>query len=377
MKTADPQVPAAVQTDAETRLQARLLGVVRIVYLLKTVWAVLAALLIGAVLILLAGGNPLEGYSALFRGAFADYWGIGDTLVRMSPLLLAGLAVIIPLRAGLFNIGAEGQIYIGALFATVAALYLPGALPGAVRIVLCIVAGAIGGALWALIPGLLKAYRDTNEIITSLLLSYVAVNLVGALLHMWLIEPGAPYPYSREVPDEVILPIFMPRTQAHIGIMIAWVAALVVAIMFWKTTLGQSIRIVGHNRHAAAYAGLNVRRLTVLSFALGGSMGGLAGVFEVLGLKYRLFDHFSPGYGMQGIIVAFLAALNPIGAIFAAIFLGGLQVGAGAMQRATGIDTTLVAALQGLVVVCVAMGLALRFHPDRWRRRIAAWRSGR
>lgn len=363
--------------DPEAQLQSRLLGLVRIVYLLKTVWAVIAALLIGAIFILLAGGNPLEGYSALFRGAFADYWGIGDTLVRMSPLLLAGLAVIIPLRAGLFNIGAEGQIYIGALFATIAALYLPAVLPGVVRIALCIVAGAVGGAIWAAIPGLLKAYRGTNEIITSLLLSYVAVYMIGAILHAWLIEPGAPYPYSREVPDEVILPIFLPRTQAHAGIMIAWVAALLVAIMFWKTTLGQSIQIVGHNKHAAAYAGLNVKRLTVLSFALGGAMGGLAGVFEVLGLKYRLFDHFSPGYGMQGIIVAFLAALNPIGAIFAAIFLAGLQVGAGSMQRATGIDTTMVAALQGLVVLCVAMGLAFKFHPDRWRRRIAAWRQGR
>lgn len=368
---------AGAPPDAEARLQARLLGFVRVLYLLKTVWAVIGALLLGAIFILLAGGNPLEGYSALFRGAFADYWGIGDTLVRMSPLLLAGLAVIIPLRAGLFNIGAEGQIYIGALFATIAALYLPEFLPGLLRIVLCIAVGALGGAIWAAIPGLLKAYRGTNEIITSLLLSYVAVYMIGAILHAWLIEPGAPYPYSREVPDEVILPIFLPRTQAHAGIMIAWVAALLVAIMFWKTTLGQSIQIVGHNKHAAAYAGLNVKRLTVLSFALGGAMGGLAGVFEVLGLKYRLFDHFSPGYGMQGIIVAFLAALNPIGAIFAAIFLAGLQVGAGSMQRATGIDTTMVAALQGLVVLCVAMGLAFKFHPDRWRRRIAAWRIGR
>lgn len=364
-------------TDAEKRFQERLLGFVRIFYLLKSVWAVIVALLVGAILILLAGGNPLEGYGALFRGAFFDYWGIGDTLLRMSPLLLAGLAVIIPLRAGLFNIGAEGQIYIGALFATVTALYLPIYLPGAVRIVFCVIAGALGGAIWAMIPGLLKAYRGTNEIITSLLLSYVAVNLVGAVLYLWLIEPGAPYPYSREIPEEIILPVFMPRTQAHIGIMLSWAAALIVAVMFWRTTLGQSIQIVGHNRHAAAYAGLNVKRLTVLSFALGGSMGGLAGTLEVLGLRHRLFDHFSPGYGLQGIIVAFLAALNPLAAILAALFLAGLQVGAGSMQRATGIDSTMVAALQGLVILCVAAGLAFKFHPDRWRRRIAVWRRDR
>lgn len=354
---------------------SRLLGVIRVVYMLKTIWAVLIAMLIGAVFILLAGGDPIEGYTALFKGAFADYWGIGDTLVRMSPLLLAGLAVIIPLRAGLFNIGAEGQIYIGALFATIVALYLPDFLPAWFRIILCIMGGALGGALWAMIPGFLKAYRGTNEIITSLLLSYVAIYLIGAVLHAWLIEPGAPYPYSREIDKVLELPIFMPRTQAHIGIMIAWAAAILVAIMLWRTTLGQAIQVVGHNKHASSYAGLSVKKLTVLSFAMGGSMGGLAGTFEVLGLKYRLFDHFSPGYGMQGIIVAFLAALNPIGAIFAAIFLAGLQVGAGSMQRATGIDTTMVAALQGLVVLFVAVGLAFKFHPDRWRRRIAAWRE--
>ena len=337
----------------------------RIAYMLKSVWAILAALVVGAGLVMLAGANPIDTYAALFSGAFFDYYGFGSTLVRMSPLLLAGLAVIVPLRAGLFNIGGEGQIYVGALFGTVAALYLPDALPAPAAIILSILAGALGGALWALIPALLKAYRGVNEIITSLLLSHVAVYAVGVIIHTWLMEPGAPYPYSRELAPDRVLPVFMPQTQAHLGILLSIAAALVLFVVMKRSTLGQSIEIVGHNPVAAIYSGLRVRRLIVTSFLIGGAMAGLAGAFEVIGLKYRLFDHFSPGYGLQGIIVAFLAGLSPLLAIFAALFLAGLQSGAGIMQRAVGVDTTMVEALQGLIVLFVAIGLAFRYRPSR------------
>ncbi|GEO15094.1 ABC transporter permease [Microvirga aerophila] len=370
-----PSVKAQTPSGAEPRAGRVAQSLIKFAFMLKTVWAVLAALILGAFLVQLAGGRPVAAYSALFEGAFADYYGISSTLVRMSPLLLASLAVIIPLRAGLFNIGAEGQIYIGALLSTLVALYLPEVLPSWIHVIACIGAGALGGALWGLIPAALKAYRGTNEIITSLLLSYVAVYTVGAVLHAWLMEPGAPYPYSREIPDALVLPTFLSETEAHIGVLIAVAAALVIAVIFRQTTLGLSIQTVGHNPHAAVYAGLDVKRLTLSSFALGGAMAGLAGAFEVLGLKYRLFDHFSPGYGMQGIIVAFLAALSPLGSIVAAFFLAGLQVGAGAMQRTTGIDTTMVEALQGMIVLFVAIGLAFRYHPERWSRRVAAWQK--
>lgn len=339
--------------------------ILRLAYMLKSVWAILAALVVGAGLVLLAGANPIDTYAALFSGAFLDYYGLGSTLVRMSPLLLAGLAVIVPLRAGLFNIGGEGQIYIGALFGTVAALYLPDFIPAPLAIVLTILAGALGGALWALIPALLRAYRGVNEIITSLLMSHVAIYAVGVIIHSWLMEPGAPYPYSREIAAERALPVFMPQTQAHLGILLSVVAALVLALVMKRSTLGQSIEIVGHNPTVATYSGLGVRRLIVTSFLIGGAMAGLAGTFEVIGLKYRLFDHFSPGYGLQGIIVAFLAGLSPLFAVLAALFLAGLQSGAGIMQRAVGVDTTMVEALQGLIVLFVAIGLAFRYRPGR------------
>ncbi|HMN11952.1 MAG: ABC transporter permease [Rhizobiaceae bacterium] len=328
----------------------------------KGVWAVLAALTVGAFLIILAGANPLDAYVALFNGALFDYYGLASSLVRLCPILLVSLAVIVPLRAGFFNIGGEGQVYIGALCSTLAALYLPTVLPGSIRIVFVILAGGFGGALWALIPAALKVYRGTNEIISSLLLSYVAIYLVGAIIQVYLMEPGAPYPYTREIPSEVTLPLFLPQTEAHIGVIFAVAIALLVSVVLNRTTFGLSIETVGHNPDAAAYAGISIRRTAIIAFLVGGSMAGLAGTFEVIGVKYRLFDHFSPGYGFQGVIVAFLANLDPRLAILAALFLAVLQAGAGSMQRAVGVDTMMVGALQGLVVLFVAVGLSIRYR---------------
>lgn len=336
---------------------------VRWMYALKGLWAVVAALIVGAFLVVLAGANPLEAYAALLRGGLFDYYGFANALVRLCPILLVSLAVIIPLRAGFFNIGGEGQVYVGALFGTVAALYLPQAIPAVIRLVLICLSGAVGGALWALIPAVLKVYRGTNEIITSLLLSYVGANVVGGIIHVYLMEPGAPYPYTREIPFDATLPIFLPRTEAHIGILIAVALALIFGTVMKRSTFGLSVETVGHNPVAAAYAGVSIRQTAISAFVIGGALAGLAGIFEVVGVKYRLFDHFSPGYGFQGAIVAFLAGLNPRTAIFAAMFLAVLQAGAGSMQRAVGVDTMMVGALQGLVVLFVAVGLAFRYRP--------------
>lgn len=334
----------------------------RLLFAFRSVFAVVVALIVGAVLVVLAGGDPASAYYALFSGAFLDYWGIGSTLVRMAPILLAGLAVILPMRAGLFNIGGEGQIYIGALCGTLAALYLPEMLPAWLRIIVIVLAGAVGGGLWALIPAVLKAYKNVNEVISSLLMSYIAVNVVGAIIRSLLMEEGAPFPYSKEVPADVVLPILMPQTQVHAGVAIAVFLALAMSVLLRRTTFGLSVEIVGHSPTVARYAGISIKRMILTSFFVGGAMAGLAGIFDVIGLRYRLFDQFSPGYGLQGIIVAFLADLQPGVAIVTATFLAGLQAGAGSMQRATGLDTTMVEALQGLIVLFVAVGLAFRYR---------------
>jgi simple sugar transport system permease protein len=344
-----------------------MLALIQGVYLLKSVWAILAALLVGSVFIMMAGSDPIEAYAALFEGAFFEYYGFANTLVKMSPLILAGLAVTIPLRAGQFNIGVEGQIYMGALFATFAALFLP-PLPGWLHIMVSSLAGAVGGALWALIPALLKAYYRINEIIVTLLMNYIAINIVSYFVSGPMMAADAPYPYSNEIPEALFLPQIMARTDAHLGVVVGIVLAVVLFFVFQRSTVGFSLATVGRNPHAARYAGMSVERHIVVSFLVAGAMGGLAGTYEVLGLKYRLFHMFSPGYGYDGIVVTFLAGGNPLFVVIAAAFLGGLRSGAGIMQRAVGVDTTVVEAIQGLVVIFVAMGLAFRFERTYWAR---------
>jgi simple sugar transport system permease protein len=335
--------------------------------MLMPVWAVLAALLAGSLLILLAGSNPLDAYAALFGGAFLDYYGLGATLVKVSPLLLAGLAVAVPMRAGLFNIGGEGQIYIGALFSTAAALYLPATTP-VLDISICALAGMVGGGLWAFIAAYLKAYRGINEVITTILLNYIGIYVVSYFVNGPMKEPGAVYPSSPEISMDLWLPIVMPRTDAHLGGAIGLAAALMLYVIYRYTTFGFAAETVGRNQDAARYAGINVPRQIMISLVLGGSLAGLAGGFEVLGLKYRLFSMFSDGYGYDGIVVALLVSANILLVPLAALFMAGLAAGASIMSRAVGVDATVVGAIQGLVVIFVAASVAARFNRAFWTR---------
>jgi len=337
----------------------------RILYATKSVWAILGALIVGAGIILLAGSDPITAYGALFTGAFFEYHGIATTLVKMSPLLLAGLAVILPLRAGLFNIGAEGQIYLGALFATLAALFLP-PMPGWIHIIICSFAGMVGGGLWALIPAYLKAWHNINEVIVTLLMNYIGINLISYVVSGPMMEEGAPYPYSVEIDKSLWLPHILPRTDAHLGVIIGLAIALLLYYVFQRTSFGYSMNAVGRNPTAARYAGMSVRQHIIWSLVLGGALAGLAGTYEVLGLKYRLFHAFSAGYGYDGIVVAFLGGGHPLYAALAALFLGGLRSGANIMQRVVGVPTTVVDSIQGLVVIFVAASLAFRFEQSRW-----------
>lgn len=324
----------------------------------RSVWAVLAALLVGSALIVTAGASPLDAYAALFGGAYFDYYGLASTLVKLSPILLAGLAVAIPLRAGLFNIGAEGQIYLGGLFGAAAALHLP-EMPGWLHVPVAMLAGALGGGLWALIPALLKAYRGVNEVIVTLLMNYIGLNLVSYFAGGPMMEEDAPYPYSPEIPEGLILPSLLPGTDAHVGVAVALILALSAWALLNRTPAGFALATVGHNPVAAAYAGIRVRRQWIVAMVAGGAVAGLAGAFEVLGVKHRLFHLFAGGYGYDGIVVAFLASANPLLVPVAAFFLSGLKAGAAIMQRAIGIEATVVEAIQGLVVIFVAAGLAL------------------
>lgn len=348
--------------------------IVQIAYAGRTIWAVLAALLCGSILFLIAGADPIQAYITLFGEAFFDYFGFGATLVKFSPIVLAGLAVALPLKAGLFNVGAEGQIYVGALFCTIAALFLP-VLHPVIHLPICIAAGALGGALWAFIAGWLKAYRGINEVIVTLLLNYVGINLVSYAAGGPLMEEGAPYPYSPEVPAGLHLAYILPPTDAHAGAVVGLVVALCLALLMRHTTFGFAMSTVGNNPQAARYAGISVERQILYAMSFGGALAGLAGAFEILGVKYRLFHMFSAGYGFDGIVVAFIASANLALIPIAALFLAGLRAGAQLMQRAVGVDSTIVDAIQGLVVMFVAASLAVRFADSRWGRAVAQRRT--
>lgn len=318
--------------------------------------ALLLALTVGGFLILFDGHNPFAAYKVLFFESFLNYWGFSNTLVKASPMLLAGLAVIIPMRAGVFNIGGEGQIYIGGLFGTVFALSAPD-LPAVLGVPLIFLAAAIGGALWAAIPAYLKAYRGTNEVIVTLLMNFVAIHIVSYAVAGPLLAEGAPYPYSNEVAEAYRLPIVMPRSDAHAGFVFGLSLALILYFWLRFTPSGFQLDLVGRNARAAAYAGVDQKKTIIRAMLIGGSLAGMAGAIEVIGLKYRLFHLFSDGYGYDGIVVAFLAALNPIVAPLTALFLAGLSAGAGTMQRAIGVDSSVIEVVEGLVVVFVAAAL--------------------
>ncbi|AFY44817.1 ABC transporter permease [Nostoc sp. PCC 7107] len=325
--------------------------------ILSPLIAIASALIVGAILIIFAGANPITAYTALFQESLANYFGFGNTLTKMTPLLFTSLGVLVALKAGQFNIGGEGQIYLGALGSALIGLYVQG-LPAIIHIPLTLFAGFIFGAVWGWIPGYLKAVRGVNEVITTLLLNYVAVNLVSYLVQNPLKAPAAPSPYSPLIAKSAQLPIILPGSLAHVGIILALMAAIILWVLLEISPLGYQITAVGLNPVAARYAGMSVERTIMLVMALAGGFAGLAGASEVTGLKYRLFEQVSPGYGFDAIAIAFLSRGNIGGVVLTSLFFAALRSGANVMQRSAGVPVTVVYAIQGLTILFIAVSLA-------------------
>lgn len=324
---------------------------------LLPVLATLLALAFGAVLLLLLGVNPLTAYSALFRGAFGTVSGLTQTLSKATPLLLVGLGICIAFRGGVINIGGEGQIIIGAVTAAAVALALP-TLPGVLLVPLTLGAGVLGGAVWGGIAGVLKARFGVNEILSTVMLNAIALQLMNYLLRGPMLDPaqiaaGTNIAQSATLPDQVWLLRLVPRTLLHVGLILAVILALLVFIFLWRTTIGFRIRAVGLNPSAARYAGIPVRRYMALALILSGAFAGLAGAVEVTGVHHRMIEGLSGGYGFSGIVAALFGKLHPLGAIPASIIFGGLLVGADKMQRTVQVPGSLVVAINGLIVLFV------------------------
>ncbi len=341
--------------------------------LVVPVVAVLGALVVSAGLILVAGANPLAAYGAMFQGAVGSVGSLATTGVRMTPILLTGLAVAVSFRAGVFNVGAEGQLYLGAAFATAVAL-VPLGLPAPLHVLLALVAGAVGGAVWVAVPAYLRAYRGVSEVVTTLMLNFAGLYFISYLIDPItgpLGEPGASYAQSFPIQESARLPILVRGTSLHAGLLLGLGLAVALAVVLRFTTLGFRLRMLGGNPTAARFAGLPTARQIVVAMLLSGAIAGLAGASEVLGLRLRLFDRFSPGYGYDGIAVALLAGSNPLAVVASAAFFGALRAGANAMQQATGLETSVVLIIQALTILFVVFGPLRGWVAERQARRAA------
>ncbi len=326
----------------------------------RPIIAILLSFVVSGLIIFLQGKNPLEAYLIIFKGAFGSLGAFANTCVRTTPLLIGALGMTFGIRGGIFNVGAEGQLYIGAACATAIGL-LPLPVPAWLHVILSLMAGILGGSLFALLPAYLKAYRGISEIVVTIMLNFIGQYFVSYLVHnpRLLAQANASYAQSREVLKSATLPILVPGTSLHIGIIIAVLLVLVLYFVLNYTKLGFLTRIVGSNPEAAHYAGIDVKKSLVRTFLIVGGFSGLLGAVEILGLKHILFDYFSGGIGFETVTVALLGGANPFGVLIAAFFFGGLRAGGNLMQQTVGVSTFMVQVIQALsVLFIVAIGFS-------------------
>ncbi len=329
--------------------------------------AVLTAMIVGGVVIALAGGDPFMAYLGLFQGAFGSPKALSETAVWASPYIFAGLAVAFAFKGGLFNIGAEGQLAFGAVTAALVGYALPGwlhiDLPAFIHIPLAIGFGALAGALWAAIPGALKAYTGGHEVINTIMMNYIALNMTSFLLNGPMRDPNPLNVVARTpliAESARVTPLF-EGFRVHWGFVLALLVAGLVWWLLWKTTLGFEIRTVGANPDAAKYAGINVKRTIVLTMAISGLLAGLAGTIEVTALNYRHELGFSIGYGFDAIAIALLGKTHPLGVVLAAILFAAMRNGATRMQFLTQIPVDIISVIQALILLFVAADAIIRY----------------
>jgi len=337
--------------------------------LLVPVLAILTAVIVGGLIIFSVGGDPFAAYSGLIQGAFGTSKALSETAVWAAPYIFAGLAVAVAFKGGLFNIGAEGQLAFGAVTAALIGYALPQwlhtSLPAFIHIPLAVGLGMLAGAIWAAIPGALKAYTGGHEVINTIMMNYIALNITSFLLNGPMKDPD-PLNLSATTPaiaaSARIPTLFnVPDLRIHWGVILALLVAVLIWWLLWKTTLGFEIRTVGANPDAAKYAGINVKRTIIITMALSGALAGLAGAIEVTALNYRHELGFSIGYGFDAIAVALLGKTNPFGVVLAAFLFGAMRNGGTRMQFLTQIPVDIISVIQALILLFVAADAIIRF----------------
>ena len=315
--------------------------------------------------IALTGQSPRMAMIALAQGAFGSSYAVADTLTKTVPLLLTGLGVAIAFRTRLWNVGGEGQFLVGALVASALGAYALDGLPAPLLIPLILLAGAIAGAFWAGLAGWMRVRRNVPEVISTIMLNFVAAQLLSYLVHGPMQERSHAQPATTALPPNAVLPTLWAGTTLHAGLPLALALTVAVAVLLSRTLTGFTWRVVGANPEAARVAGLDVDRSRIAAMLWSGGLCGLAGAVELSGVLGTLYENYAPGYGFTAVAVALLGRLNPYGIIASALFFGALTAGSGSMERTAGISANLSYVLQAITLLVL-----LGFQWVRWKRRL-------
>ncbi len=325
---------------------------------LVLIFSIVIALLIGGIIIELTGNDSLEAFFYLFKGAFGGWNRFYEVIVISIPLIFTGLAITFAYKSGMFSIGVDGQLLVGAMAASWF-LSTFSELSGVFLIIGSVIISMICGGAWGAIAGMLKAYRKVNEIISTLLMNYIALFLASYLYSGPLAGANSQIPQTEKVPDAAHLPLLVEGTRLHIGLFIALFCAIAVFYVLYNTSTGVKLRAVGINPLAARCNGINVKSYLVGAMFVSGALGGLAGVVELIGTQYRVQDGFCLDFGFDGIAIALIGQLNPIGVLFAAMFFAAIRVGANSMELMTSVSSSISDMIQGIIILMIVAGTAL------------------
>ena len=320
--------------------------------------SIVLAMLTGCVLIALIGQNPLSSLKLIFTGAFGSAANVATTMSKMTTLTLTGLSYAFAYRCGMINIGAEGQLYMGALCATTVVLKMPG--PAPLVITVAIVAGFVGGGLCGLLIGALKVFFGANEVITTVMLNYVMQYLVLYMVAGPLQDPNSTAPQTILFPEKYWLPWLNSSAKMHSGIILMVASLIFYGVFLWKMRSGFGMRIVGQNNLAAEYAGLSVRRNRLLAMFFAGGFAGLAGAIEVLGVQHRLLKGVASNFGFDGMAVALLGGTTPVGMLLAGVLIGGLKAGGNSLQMFSKVPSSVVDLIRAMVIIFVLIDIVGR-----------------
>jgi general nucleoside transport system permease protein len=329
--------------------------------------AVVTAMVAGGLVILSAGGDPFAAYAGMIQGSFGSLQALSETTVWATPYILAGLAVAFAFQGGLFNIGVEGQLTLGAVASALVGYGLPNLIghpiPLVIHLPLTLAAGMLAGGGWAAIPGWLKARFGGHEVINTIMMNYIALNLTSFLLNGPMKDPDPNNVLARTplIAESARMTPLFPEFRLHWGFFLALAIAAFLVWVLWKTTFGFEIRTAGTNSSAAKYAGINVQRTIILSMLFSGMLAGLAGAIEVTALNYRHELGFSSGYGFDAIAIALLGKTHPLGVVLAAVLFGAMRNGATQMQFNTQIPTDIISVIQALILLFVAADAIIHF----------------